>query len=233
MAAGWTEYWDKIKAKFDDGKKVMLDWLKSVETTISTVFSDLLTGQLKSFKDYFQSFANAIAKTWSDMMATMVMDYLKGMLRIKSSSGGSTGLLGSIFKVIANLFSPSIPQIDLSPGSVLGPAMKIHTGGPVVKMHEGGLRRDEVIAKLLSNEYVLRREAAQSIGRERLDYMNQTGQMPEKKEKQPIEIRIMNILDPTDVLAQGIADNPNLIINPVCSNYNRNAEMRKTLLVDR
>jgi hypothetical protein len=52
-----------------------------------------------------------------------------------------------------------------------------HHGG-IVKKHEGGLQRDEVIAKLLNNEYVLRREAAQSIGRQNLDYMNREGKMP-------------------------------------------------------
>jgi hypothetical protein len=57
----------------------------------------------------------------------------------------------------------------------MGGAM--HTGGLVTK-HEGGLQTDEIVAKLLTNEYILRRGATQSVGKEKLDYINATGKLP-------------------------------------------------------
>ena len=46
-----------------------------------------------------------------------------------------------------------------------------HSGGP-------GLNKDEVLMKVLRNEYVLNPRATRSIGKGNLDYMNQTGQVP-------------------------------------------------------
>jgi hypothetical protein len=63
--------------------------------------------------------------------------------------------------------------------------------------------------------------------------MNQTGKLPQSKEKIPIEIQIFNILDPADVVARGVASDPNVIVNPVVSSYSRNMEMRKTIMVNR
>jgi len=235
MAAGWKQYWDGVKVKFEDGRKVMQDWLNTVQSTLSTVFNDLLTGQLKSFKDYFRSFANAIARTWSDMLAKMVMNWVKSLANMSTSAGGGnwfSSLLGGLGGIIAGIFAGGVGTTNFGLGYTPLGGIIYHHGG-VVKKHEGGLEQDEVIAKLLSNEYVLRREAAQNIGKERLDYMNITGQVPEKKESRPVEVVIYNILDPEDVVARGIAANENVIINPVVSSYNINGPMRRVIQTDR
>ncbi len=232
MSEGWTLYWGKLEKQFEKGKQFMFDFLRTTETTLSTIFNDLLTGQLKSFKDYFRSFANSIAKTWSDMLAKMVMQWIKSLANMQSSSGGGnwfSSLLGGLGGIISGIFGGGFPSNASYPVDI---GNFYHRGGEVVKKHEGGLQRDEVIAKLLSREYVLRREAAQSIGREPLDYMNRTGQIPERKESRAITLEIYNVLDPADVVARGIAENDNVVINPVVSSYNQNGPMRRTLLVD-
>jgi hypothetical protein len=215
---GWKLFWGKTDDLFKAGQQFFIDFTTTGKRLFSDFFTVLLSGT-GSFRDAFRSFTNSLTRAWSDMLAEMVMNWVKTM-SMKGIWGFFSGLFGG-------------GAAGVNAEGVGGFGSYYHGGGSVEKKHEGGLQRDEVIAKLLTNEYVLRREASQSIGRQNLDYMNQTGKLPQSKEKIPIEIQIFNILDPADVVARGIAANENVIINPVISSYSRNAEMRKTIMVDR
>jgi len=227
--AGWKSYFNKIGTAFDLGMKAMEDACKVMESSFSTLFEDALTNKLKSFKDYFTSFGTSLIKIWSDMLAKMVMKWIgfeqstqgtaTGGKNLWKLVGGAVGAIGSLAGLGG--VSSGVPT-GASSGSYGGGfgLYDYHRGGTIKKMHEGGLQRDEVIAKLLTNEYVLRRESAQSIGREQLDYMNREGRIPRDK---PVivpapEVRIVNLLDPRAIVAKALYDQPNLIINPITAN---------------
>jgi len=65
-------------------------------------------------------------------------------------------------------------------GAVPGPlGAVLHEGGPVRRRHLGSLGPDEAGPFVLQRgEYVIRREAAASVGRETLDRINRTGELP-------------------------------------------------------
>jgi hypothetical protein len=223
LEAGWTSYFNKIGTAFDLGAKAMEDVCKAMESSFSTLFEDVLTNKLKTFKDYFTSLGTSLIKIWSDMLAKMLMKWIGFEQSTQGTTTGGTNLwklLGGAVGAIGGLLglgggAPAIYPTDVPAGVYV-----THRGGLVKKMHEGGLQRDEVIAKLLTNEYVLRRESAQSIGRERLDYMNREGRMPQDK---PVivpapEVRIVNLLDARAIVAKALYDQPNLIINPITAN---------------
>jgi len=180
---------------------------------------DLFTHKFKTWRDYMNSFFSSMRLSFSKAVQQMIWDFLgfKKATEGMSSGGGFNlgSLLGGAVGVIGGVLGLGGGPERLG----IGYSSAKHAGGFVTK-HEGGLQRDEVIAKLLSNEYVLRRESAQSIGRERLDYMNREGRMPSDKPiiVTPPEVKILNLLDPRQIVAQALYDQPNLIINPITSN---------------
>jgi hypothetical protein len=225
LEAGWNSYFNKIGTAFNLGEKAMEDVCKVMESSFSTLFEDILTNKVKSFKDYFISFGDSLIKIWSDMLAKMVMKWIAFQSSTTETATGGKNLWNSIGSTVGGWvgLGGGVPM-GTSYGSsglfVTGVGKSYHYGGPVKKMHGGGLQRDEVIAQLLTNEYVLRRESAQSIGRERLDYMNREGRMPSDKPiiVTPPEVKIVNLIDPKQVVAQALHDQPNLIINPIFTN---------------
>ncbi len=61
----------------------------------------------------------------------------------------------------------------------------------IPKRHGGGsgaLDRDEVLMKVLKNEYILNPRATRAIGKEPLDYMNATGRIPGLSVSVPITV---------------------------------------------
>jgi hypothetical protein len=132
----------------------------------------------------------SLGRMWAKVVEEMIMRwlFLEQTTQGSGSKGASTG--GWLSK-IAGMIGSAIMSGGGGGGGggefiASGPGIDSyiikHLGG-LVSMHTGGLRRDERVAKLLTNEYVLRREATRSIGKETLDMMNQTGKVPVQSQK--------------------------------------------------
>lgn len=71
-------------------KSVASTAVQSLQSTMNTVFSDAVQGNLKSFKDYFKSFANSILQYLSSMLVNKIMGKAEG----GPVAGGTTYLVG-------------------------------------------------------------------------------------------------------------------------------------------
>lgn len=231
LAKGWSNYIGTLETGLDIGRRAVQQFGDLVQSSFSNLFSGILTGELKSFKDFFNQFAQSLTKIWTDMLASMLMNYIKTQMQAAAASEGG-GILGWIFRGIGSIFGAAAGG---GAASYPAPATSFtgHRGGLVREMHEGGLQRDEVLSKLLINEFVMQRKAVQSIGLANMEYMNQTGRLPQASKPQPTVVEIYNVLDPTEVVARGVAENQNIIINPVVANYGINGPLRRTINADR
>ncbi len=99
----------------------------------------------------------------------------------------------------------------------------LHSGvlvSDVIKsFHSGGLNSNEVYAKLLKDEFVMRPKAVRDIGVGNLYNMNRTGQMPANN------IRVYNLMDPASIPTLG----PNDVLNIVSFDMERRGQIYKTI----
>ncbi len=66
----------------------------TIQNSMSGLFSDVLTGELDSFGDYFQSFTKGLANSWASMMSQMAMQQLTGQAAFSAGTWGTMGLAG-------------------------------------------------------------------------------------------------------------------------------------------
>lgn len=219
LEAGVMQFGQSLEDSFTFGKNLAIEFGKTVQQAIADPLNDLFTNKFKSWSQYMKSFFNSMGLMFSKMIQQMIWEFTG--FKKATETGGSVGdmfggLVGIVGKALGLVGSVAGPE-QLGIGYSSAP---YHRGGTIKKMHEGGLQKDEVIAKLLTNEYVLKRESARSIGRENLDYMNREGRMPRDK---PVivpapEVKIVNLLDARAIVAKALYDQPNLIINPITAN---------------
>lgn len=124
-----------------------------------------------------------------ESFAKMAMEKMKFDAIFKSLGTFAGGLFG------AGSTPQSGTQLPASGGSAFA-----HSGGLVSdiitgikKFHDGGFNQNEVLIKALKSEYIMRPQAVGSLGVNSLDYMNRTGQVPQR------EIRIINVVDPSTI----------------------------------
>ena len=192
MEAGLKEFSTSLDGTFDVGRKSVVDFGKALYDSTGGVLNDLMTHEMKNWKDYWLNLLKSIGQNFSKMINGMIWDFI-GFKKATEAGGFDWGkLLGGIFGGggggVSATGAGQFEGVDW--GSILGSA--VHQGG-FPRYHSGGLGRDEILALLLKKEYVLRPQATQSIGKDRLDYMNATGQIPGgqgTKSKIEVEVRL-------------------------------------------
>jgi hypothetical protein len=186
MEAGLKEFSTSLDGTFDVGRKSVVDFGKALYDSTGGVLNDLMTHEMKNWKDYWLNLLKSIGQNFSKMINGMIWDFI-GFKKATEAGGFDWGkLFGGIFggggQGTGTISAPG-EWVDLS---------AVHGGG-FPRYHAGGLGRDEILALLLKKEYVLRPQATQSIGKDRLDYMNATGQIPGgqgTKSKIEVEVRL-------------------------------------------
>jgi hypothetical protein len=197
MEAGLKEFSTSLDSTFDIGRKAVVDFGKTLQDSTGGVLSDLMIHEMKNWKDYWLNLLKDIGRNFSKMINGMIWDWL-GFKKATSGpefNAGSLlgGLLGKIFPSLnAGTYTGQVPDTSWFPNWGSGEFGVGHQGG-FLKYHSGGIGRDEILALLLRKEYVLRPQATQSIGKDKLDYMNATGQIPGgqgTKSKIEVEVRL-------------------------------------------
>jgi hypothetical protein len=129
--------------------------VEELKNAFSTMFFDFLTGQFKSFKEYFKGFLEFLLKGISEILAKMLI--LQAFKLIGSLFMGGGG--GDIVSGAPDL--GTIPQTAHSGGYIM------HKGGYVSNLHRyhggGHLKRDERPAILQSGEYVVSRRGVAAL----------------------------------------------------------------------
>ncbi len=182
MEEGAKSFINGLKTSFQIGEDLAKGFGKSVYDSIHSVFEDLFTGQLKTWQDYWESFLKSLGRLWANTMTEMVFQFI-GLKQL--TGGGAAGGMFGGFSIVGLLqsifggggFSASQAARFASGDMLQGWGYTGHAGG-IVSKHSGGLASDEVLSKLLTNEYVMKRDSARMIGRTQLDYMNATGKIP-------------------------------------------------------
>ena len=91
------EYSSCTKTAFQFGQQTVSDSASAMSDSFKTLFTDAVSGQLKSFKDYFTAFSNSLTKVWTDMLAQMLANWITTGQMMKNANTLSSGeLLGGI-----------------------------------------------------------------------------------------------------------------------------------------
>ena len=125
---------------FDHIKQLTFDAFSAMEDTMSTVFFDAFSGKLESASDYFAAFGESLLRSFSDMLAKMVAEYIAA----SAAMSAVKGTLGTVFSVIGGLFSAPTSGATFSQTStgVAGSAIgnSGFTPGPILNANGNVLR---------------------------------------------------------------------------------------------
>lgn len=119
-----------MKTAGEYGAEVFAAQAGAIKDTFSELFSDLRKGELKSWEDYFSSFADKMLSKWEDILSTMLTNWIMTGEAMKSSTSSSSswGGLSSIFSWFSGLFGSSGTGYT---GSLAYDAGYYHSGGIV------------------------------------------------------------------------------------------------------
>jgi lambda family phage tail tape measure protein len=90
LDAGARKYFSEIEGSFRRGRTQAEQTARGMEQAFSDGFFAVFTGQVDRLEDVWTNFCHSMARAWSDTLAQMVMESLKG------SGGGLFGGLASI-----------------------------------------------------------------------------------------------------------------------------------------
>jgi len=181
MIDGLKEVGKELKNEYKTWKDLTTNVAHSMSDTLSDVFFDSMTGQLRSAEDYWQAFTTSVKRMIADMASKWVMlqafggaakgiDWIGTALSVASLGGGGGG--GGT--------SPSVGGGPSGVGPIGSGLMDAHSGG-LIKMHDGGmnLKSDETLRILKNKEYVIKDSSTRSIGVAALNQANRTGRLPQ------------------------------------------------------
>ncbi len=162
---------DKLKEKWGVMSTTILAGVQSLESGMSTIFSDWASGVIENtedvkeaFRSLGQSILQSMLKVVSDKLAQQFVGFL---LNTVGGLGGASGASAP------SDFGAAI--VGQTPSISFGMAK----GGLVKRFAEGGfvsgtsIGRDSVPALLMPDEYVLQRSAVSALGKPFLDNLNQ------------------------------------------------------------
>jgi hypothetical protein len=103
------DYAQNMRSTFQQGQKLVSDTATSMEESLSSVFNDFFTGDLKTWEDYWDSFWERLAGTLSDVLAQMTMELLLfGTAGKEGFLGGSSNGLLSLLGISGGSGSSSL-----------------------------------------------------------------------------------------------------------------------------
>jgi len=207
------EDFTNMKEKYDESRQELEDNLANGKTTYAQYYEDLqelddqyhkdVNSAQKQFEKNMKDSLITISSLWEKFWRAMI-DAAVQMMAQKAVAGIFASI-GELFNVtgagMTNMGSGSTPLIVNTPTGHSGG----YIGDLVKSFHNGGLNQNEVLIKALRSEYVLNPRAVSSIGVNKLDYMNKTGDVPGR------EIRIINVVDPSSIPSLSPDDVVNII----------------------
>lgn len=160
---------DKLKEKWGVMSTTILAGVQSLESGMSTIFSDWASGVIENTEDV------------KDAFEQMGKSILQSMLKVISDKMAEK-FVGFLLNTIGKIPFGGGSETTLSAGDILGvhPVGEgLAKGGMVKRFAKGGfvsgtsIGRDSVPALLMPDEYVLQRSAVSALGKPFLDNLNQ------------------------------------------------------------
>jgi hypothetical protein len=145
-AQGWDvglKLWEnQIQNAFEYGRDLAKTTATSMSSSFSNLFFDAVKGDMKDFKTYWESFADAILRKMTDNVAEMVTQWIMGLSKMQSStnSSGFGGILGSIVSGIGSLFGfgESAASLTYASAASSGGFFLESAGGLITPAFHGG-----------------------------------------------------------------------------------------------
>lgn len=140
MAQAIGQYISAIKTQFEYGQTLVLDFAENTKSTLGSIFSDYMKGELKNFSDYFIDFAKRIADSWANAMSQMVTDWVMMEAKTSMSSSGG-GILSSILGAFGLGGGGSMTSGGMQGMSMADFAAKgnVYSGGNIIPFARGGI----------------------------------------------------------------------------------------------
>jgi hypothetical protein len=194
--AAFEQFRAGVNGKFEDIKGAAEDWknktIADAQATSSGVQGHWM-GMTSSLQSHWGSMSSKVQSDSQAMASKLIADAagigraVDALPRVKSidihAVDNASATIRSIEAALGAIKSKSVTvtAIHRDTGNIAnrhqgGPIL--HGGGPVEKMHFGGIKRDERLALLQIDEFVFKRPSARSIGRPALEEMNATGKLP-------------------------------------------------------
>jgi hypothetical protein len=150
LQRGYKEWSDSVKSKFEIARDTFKEVMTAMRDTFKDFFLDALEGKLKSFSDYWQSFAQKLREIWAGALADMLQDWIKNFIK-KLMSQGIGSIFSSIGGVLGIIFGGS-GGTGLSSGVW-------ETGGRMAGAEGGAIRggsgvRDDVRLLAMGGEFL-------------------------------------------------------------------------------
>jgi len=201
----------------------------AIKNTLDTELIDgfqYLGDVLLGVNEDTRSFATGIENTFKQLMRSLIQEIQMQMIT-KPLAGMASNFLTTAITggLTGGLSSTPIP---FNAGAVQ--AGGLYAAGGVVHMAQGGqvnALRDRVPAMLEPGEFVIRKNSAKSIGRNKLGQMNATGASGMGN----VEFNIVNQGSPKQAEQQGMPkfDTDKLVIDVVMRDLENNGPIRKAL----
>lgn len=102
---------------FDHIKQLTFDAFSAMEDTMSTVFFDAFSGKLESASDYFAAFGESLLRSFSDMLAKMVAEYIAASAAMSAVKGVLGTALSAVGAVLGFGATPTGYVGDVNTGS--------------------------------------------------------------------------------------------------------------------
>lgn len=102
VVSGLRNFRNSLGSEFQIWEQFAKDSAEGMRTAFSDFFFDALGGEMKSFSDYWQSFANSLRRALADALSKDFASDLMSGLKGGASGGGSW--IGSLFGMVGGLF---------------------------------------------------------------------------------------------------------------------------------
>ncbi len=201
---GFEEATKELANEYELWRNMTKETMMDMRDTMSDVFFDSMMGELKTAGDYWRAFTTSVKRMIANMAAQWVMSGIFG------GGSGKPGLLqigmtaaSAYFAGSGGASASTVPATEAGVGWAGGAIA--HLGGLMKKYHTGGLKSNELLAMLKTNEFVMRDSATRSIGVQNMEYMNRTGQIPQQQQAGPSVINHNYYVDAMDAQSFDIA----------------------------
>jgi hypothetical protein len=226
---------DELRKSYGDfnkwGYDTVLGIANGIRDGVTSIFSDIRHNELKSFEDYFLSFADKIMTIWDNLVGEMIVKWLFGIENMKGNSGGNSnnmmgGILGTVINGVIGMFGGGSSIGGTTNVTGVGTAMGLsfhHQGGVVgiKSFHSGGLNSDE--------RMVINKVGERYITQEQNDWLNSIANSTKGSgETQPVYNISISAVDSKSFVDM-LNKDPNAIVKIVDTSLRKNEGFRQTV----
>ncbi|NPV05664.1 MAG: phage tail tape measure protein [Syntrophaceae bacterium] len=154
LDAGARKYFSEIEGSFRRGRTQAEQTARGMEQAFSDGFFAVFTGQVDRLEDVWTNFCHSMARAWSDTLAQMVMESLKG-------SGG--GLFGGLDSILSGAESFDLFALLGGGSGMFFEEGGIFSAGRLVPFAAGGIVERPTVFRMASGMGLMGEEGPEAV----------------------------------------------------------------------